>query len=150
MENDKGAHRWGVKGGLFEEVIFPLEHEREPAVPGAGEEHFRTRGSRRRGLASLRGWRKPVGLGRMWIPHLRPEAFRTCSHTGCVPAPQAGRLWTVSDQSPAVFSTWAHGRWWWLLINCSVVSNSLQPHGLQHARFPCPSPFPAICSNSGP
>ena len=23
---------------------------------------------------------------------------------------------------------------------CSVVSNSLQPHGLQHARLPCPSP----------
>ena len=44
-----------MKGGLFEEVICPLEHEREPAVPGAGEEHFRTRGSSRRGLMSLRG-----------------------------------------------------------------------------------------------
>ena len=26
-----------------------------------------------------------------------------------------------------------------LLFSCSVVSNSLLPHGLQHARFPCPS-----------
>ena len=26
-----------------------------------------------------------------------------------------------------------------LLFNCSVVSDSLQPHGLQHARLPCPS-----------
>ena len=25
---------------------------------------------------------------------------------------------------------------------CSVVSDSLQPHGLQHARLPCPSPTP--------
>ena len=28
--------------------------------------------------------------------------------------------------------------------------DSLQPHGLQHARFPCPSPFPRACSNSRP
>ena len=32
----------------------------------------------------------------------------------------------------------------------SVVSDSLQPHGLQHARLPCPSPFPRACSNSCP
>ena len=25
------------------------------------------------------------------------------------------------------------------LFSCSVVSNSLRPHGLQHARLPCPS-----------
>ena len=25
-----------------------------------------------------------------------------------------------------------------LLFSCSVVSNSLQPHGLQHVRLPCP------------
>ena len=30
----------------------------------------------------------------------------------------------------------------------SVVSDSLQPHGLQHARPPCPSPTPGIYSNS--
>ena len=32
----------------------------------------------------------------------------------------------------------------------SVVSNYLQPHGLQHARPPCPSPTPGACSNSCP
>ena len=31
-----------------------------------------------------------------------------------------------------------------------VVSDSLQPHGLQHARLPCPSPTTAACSNSCP
>ena len=25
-------------------------------------------------------------------------------------------------------------------FSCSVVSNALQPHGLQHTRLPCPSP----------
>ena len=32
----------------------------------------------------------------------------------------------------------------------SVVSDSLQPHGLQHARPPCPSPTPRVYSNSCP
>ena len=35
-----------------------------------------------------------------------------------------------------------------LMFSCSVVSNSLRPHGLQHARLPCPSPSPGACSNS--
>ena len=32
----------------------------------------------------------------------------------------------------------------------SVVSNSLWPHGLKHARPPCPSPTPRVYSNSCP
>ena len=35
-------------------------------------------------------------------------------------------------------------------FSCSVVSDSLQPHGLQHARPPCPSPTPGIYSDSCP
>ena len=34
-------------------------------------------------------------------------------------------------------------------FSCSVMSNSLQPHGLQHAS-PGPSPTPGACSNSYP
>ena len=30
------------------------------------------------------------------------------------------------------------------------MSNSLQPHGLQHTRLPCSSLFPRLCSNSSP
>ena len=30
------------------------------------------------------------------------------------------------------------------------MSDSLQPHGLQHTRFPCPSLSPGVCSNSCP
>ena len=30
------------------------------------------------------------------------------------------------------------------------MSNSLQPHGLQHTRPPCPSPTPGVYSNSCP
>ena len=46
---------------------------------------------------------------------------------------------------------------WFLLIicssvqfSCSVVSDSLWPRELQHARTPCPSPTPGVYSNSCP
>ena len=35
-------------------------------------------------------------------------------------------------------------------FNRSIVSNSLQSIGLEHARLPCPSPTPRACSNSCP
>ena len=40
----------------------------------------------------------------------------------------------------------------WLLwfFSHSVMSDSLQSHGLQHTRVPCPSPSPGVCSNSCP
>ena len=34
------------------------------------------------------------------------------------------------------------------LFSRSVVSDSLRPHGPQHARPPCPSPFPGVYPNS--
>ena len=37
-----------------------------------------------------------------------------------------------------------------LLFSRLVLSDCLQPHGLQHARLPCPSPSPGACSNSCP
>ena len=33
-------------------------------------------------------------------------------------------------------------------FSCSVVSDSLRLHGLQHARPPCPSPIPRVYPNS--
>ena len=35
-------------------------------------------------------------------------------------------------------------------FSCSVVSDSLRPHELQHARPPCPSPTPRVYPNSCP
>ena len=35
-------------------------------------------------------------------------------------------------------------------FSCSVMSDSLRPHGLQHARPPCPSPTPRVYPNSCP
>ena len=54
-------------------------------------------------------------------------------------------------------TVWSGGERGWggevslvLLFSCSFVSDSLQPHGLQHTRPPCPSPSPGACSNSCP
>ena len=40
----------------------------------------------------------------------------------------------------------------WIMyqFSLSVTSKSLQPHGLQHPRLPCPSPTPWACSNLCP
>ena len=37
-----------------------------------------------------------------------------------------------------------------LLFSCPVVSDSLWPHGLQHAKPPCPALNPGVYSNSCP
>ena len=37
-----------------------------------------------------------------------------------------------------------------LVYRSTVWFDSLPPHGLQQARFPCPSPTPGACSNSCP
>ena len=39
---------------------------------------------------------------------------------------------------------------WFLQFSRSVVSNSLWPHGQQHARLPCPSPTSGAYPNSCP
>ena len=36
------------------------------------------------------------------------------------------------------------------LLSRQVVSDSLRPHGLQHARLPCPSLSPMVCPSSCP
>ena len=43
--------------------------------------------------------------------------------------------------------------WTWfssVQFSCSVMSDSLQPHELQHARPPCPSPTPRVYSDLCP
>ena len=42
------------------------------------------------------------------------------------------------------------GPCWIVQFSCSVISKHLQPHGLQHAKPPCPSLTPGAGSNSCP
>ena len=52
----------------------------------------------------------------------------------------AGRFFTTVDMWKA-FYTYIHAS---VQFNCSVVSDCLRPHGIQHARLPCPSPAPGV------
>ena len=45
---------------------------------------------------------------------------------------------------------WVSSSQWNYQFSRSVVSNSLRPHGPQHARPPCPSPTPGVYPNSCP
>ena len=40
--------------------------------------------------------------------------------------------------------------YWYFCRSVTVMSNSSPPHGLQHARLPCPPLPPRVCSNSCP
>ena len=51
----------------------------------------------------------------------------------------------ASVQTP--LQLWSHI---WPQFSCSVVSDSLRPHGLQHARHPCPSLTPGVHPKSCP
>ena len=46
--------------------------------------------------------------------------------------------------------SWLCGSQQTVQFSCSVLSDSPWPHGLQHARPPCPSPTPRVYSNSCP
>ena len=57
---------------------------------------------------------------------------------------------TLQTASDLIFTTTQEGRHCSVQFSCSVVSDSLRPHGLQHARLPCPSPSPRVYSTSCP
>ena len=54
----------------------------------------------------------------------------------------------LSENVPVFTPTNTYTREWMLVCCCSVMSYSLQPHGLSHPCLPCPSLSPGVCSNS--
>ena len=81
----------------------------------------------------------------------------------CFPKPQLGRHCDAAETAHAACAKVGgveraverpkEQRWaviCCLFFSCSVVSDSLRPHELQHARLSCTSPAPGTCSNSCP
>ena len=66
--------------------------------------------------------------------------------THLLPAPDWDWSWRgISPESAALGSALRSSLCvCWLLFSHSLMSDSLQPHGLQHARLPCPSPSPEL------
>ena len=57
----------------------------------------------------------------------------------------------MKENQRNLFKNFCSTNWWKThQFSCCVVSYSLQPHGLQHARLPCPSLLPGVFSNSCP
>ena len=86
---------------------------------------------------------------RLWAWAVRLRACSLTSPLRCrgdisptVPEEAASSRWQAGDVQPLLVT-----------VNFQFISvaqscpNSLQPHGLQHARLPCP-PAPGACSNS--
>ena len=71
--------------------------------------------------------------------------------------PILGIVWSTLPEIYLTILDWVrHLLPWFPLVcpsvqfSCSVVSDSLWPHELQHARPPCPSPTPGVHPNSCP
>ena len=81
-----------------------------------------------------------------------PGGQRDSAHAPGTPgaAPARGVLRHVAATLPSK-PPWWHRHLWSLSsvqFSHSVVSDSLRPHELQHARPPCPSPSPGVHSDS--
>ena len=80
----------------------------------------------------------------------------------CLPTQKTYVLLVFSPVSSSSISTSGVSLWWQCLRSPSSCTNTglcrsrsvakscltLPPHGLQHARLPCVSPFSGVCSNS--
>ena len=104
---------------------------------------------------SLSTWTLPGSLTRTWASPVQEACLFKSPGTSMIPDSQVccslkkkkkkkKRLWT-SSLKHSLFSAISTSQ-----FSCSVMSDSLQPHGLQHARPSCPSPTPRVYSNSCP
>ena len=65
-------------------------------------------------------------------------------------SPLSGSEFALNKPSQFLFLTNTVPLLYLYQFSHSVVSDSLQPYGLQHARLPCVLPTPRTCSNSCP
>ena len=82
---------------------------------------------------------EPAGFSDRWMVE--------CKGKGTIKA-FCLRNWKMEFRVKLSFCKWE--RFISVHFSLSVVSTSLQPHGPQHTRPPCPSATPGVCSNSCP
>ena len=84
---------------------------------------------------------------------LQHEGYLDAATWGFI-SPTRDRTWAPcggsSEAYPLDHQGRSHSAFSSVQFSHSVVSDSLWPHGLQHARLPCPSPTPRAYSNSCP
>ena len=101
--------------------------------------------------ASLLG-ENPCSCGSLSICELPTQGFGCCLYL--ISAPPTHLMVISSLYLKNLFCQFSHGSHRQMVCSVqfsrSVVSDSLQPHGLQHTRPPCPSPAHGFYSNSCP
>ena len=90
-------------------------------------------------------WLLPSSSG--WLQVVSSVLISRSSYCGIIPSSWPGQVFLVNHCLTIPPKT-SYSRL--LLFSHSVVSDSLRPHGLQHARLLCPSPSPRACSNPCP
>ena len=79
------------------------------------------------------GWEDPLEEG--MAPHYSIFAWR-------IPTDREAWRAAVHGVAKSTIFGWIYTQFSSVQFSCSVVSDSLRPHELQHARPPCPSPIP--------
>ena len=147
------THRWNSGLPHCRRVLNQMSHKGSPRILEWVAYHFSSHSSWPRnqtGVSCTAGEFFTLTLKANWISS-------SCLKTSPIPKSSKISLYPVSaafpiaqhtlaiatsfssqDQSVQSLSQFSH----------SVVSDSLRPHGLQQARFPCSSPTPGACSNS--
>ena len=121
------------KGGSLRRwlVICPLEHEREPAVPRAGEEHFRTWGSGRKGLGESEGLKEASETGEnvdYWPPSGPSHLLNVLPCRACSISPgwvSVDCLWSSHLVSLALGHTVRGGGYCSLAQSCLTLCNPM-------------------------
>ena len=130
VHGDSPGKNTGVDSHALLQGIFPTQ-ESNP-----GLQHFRQI------LYHLSHQGSPWILEWLAYPFSRGSSQpRNQTGISCI----AGRFftsWAITEALVVGFSS--------VQFSCSVMSDSLPPHELQHSRPPCPSPTPGVCSNSRP
>ena len=90
----------------------------------------------------VRGWGESQSLDRHLPPYQLPAS--KIKQTFHQPGLFNG-FWVASGRTPLSFTLFSS-----IQFSGSVMSDSLQSHGVQYARPPCPSPIPGVYSSSSP
>ena len=106
-------------------IVFPTGRLRGPLILGLGKEMYK-----------------------MSLRHLvQPDNKEANKDHQDPPSLAQGGAKLASRQDQEVACQAAMWGFTSVQFTSSVMSDSLRPHGLQHARLPCPSPTPGVYSN---